>query len=436
MDMQGLLAQLAGPDQGMTDSQMQFAAAQGGPLSGLRAAQMKLNQNIEQTGTRGLTSLLGGDPRTKAEMVQDILSRHDNSSEDGQSATLQALRKAGFGDVAEQMRDYFVQQEQQKIELGQKGRELDILQQNADSTARNAAVNERNSRINMLNAARAATQERIENANAGQLDMEGLKEETRGDFKATDYTRESYGRYRQALAKANNRFQVADAVALLVPQLEDGYEIRQMPNASGEMVEVQYPATGKAMKEWAAEAEQLNTENYNVRAASGDIIDNIDRAFEIRDGSGSKLQDGIFGALLSFKPGTAESELRILRENLANQVGFTQLLDAKRSSPSGASGFGALSAPELDLLKTQWGNVTSIHTSLETKFENMRLIRDKLVEVRKRANVKWDRDSLFMKRQFDQENSKQLVEGEIDTPTDVLLRDYKAALQAQQGGAQ
>ncbi|MYF09375.1 MAG: hypothetical protein F4233_16115 [Rhodospirillaceae bacterium] len=135
---------------------------------------------------------------------------------------------------------------------------------------------------------------------------------------------------------------------------KQGYEYVRNPDGSVKVGPdgrpVQYkveggPAKDNAEKEAAAKAEEgkQSQQTYNT------VVKAIDDFNDIY--LDSKLPvTGTIGVLASNIPGTPQYEAGKALETLKSQIGLGRLAQMKKLSATGASGFGALSQKELDLL--------------------------------------------------------------------------------------
>jgi hypothetical protein len=84
----------------------------------------------------------------------------------------------------------------------------------------------------------------------------------------------------------------------------------------------------------------------------------------------------------SYVAGKPQYELRLNLEQLEGIMGLTGLSEARLGSATGASGFGALSAPELRLLQDRVAALR-VGQSYEQFMESLNLVEQSLTEMAK-----------------------------------------------------
>lgn len=123
----------------------------------------------------------------------------------------------------------------------------------------------------------------------------------------------------------------------------------------------------------AIEAQQRSIDV--IRERSEDAIRLVDRALSLMN-DGILPDTGLSGKALSYIPGTDAYTLFNDVDAIKRMVGLGGLLEMKQASPNGASGFGSLTAPELQSLQERI-------TRLDPK-ERGDILRDDLLYIRDR----------------------------------------------------
>lgn len=120
---------------------------------------------------------------------------------------------------------------------------------------------------------------------------------------------------------------------------------------------------------------------------AGQTITEIDRAIGILDNDKGVSIGGVeipftdaaasgpAAGLMGMVPFTDANRLKTLLQGIAEKTGFKALLEAKSSSATGASGFGALSAPELKLLQNAYANLEQTQDPQVLR-SNLMVVRD------------------------------------------------------------
>ena len=112
-----------------------------------------------------------------------------------------------------------------------------------------------------------------------------------------------------------------------------------------------------------------------VNATTG--LDEIDRAVKIIDES-PMLSTGWGGAIMRVAPDNPAFALKNRLDTIKSIVGIGKLVEMKESSPTGASGFGALQKAELDLLLAAWGSLEQSQNAEDLKY-NLKRVQKILV---------------------------------------------------------
>lgn len=115
-----------------------------------------------------------------------------------------------------------------------------------------------------------------------------------------------------------------------------------------------------------AKSDFANTE-YQIQSMDRTRSD-LNRAIEETTG----FTTGIAG-LLKIIPGTPQKDLANIIGGIQSRVGIQTIKDMKDASKTGTTGFGAISAPELDILLSYFGRLDQ-ETSKEQLMENLKLI--------------------------------------------------------------
>lgn len=143
-------------------------------------------------------------------------------------------------------------------------------------------------------------------------------------------------------------------------------------------------------KKEAVEKEQTGKRN-TAKAMAQEAINTIDQMYDPADQTKTKLSPGMMGILApgvtgflsrgkKYIPGSPEANAESLRQQLTGQQVVALIGEMKSQSRTGATGFGALSAPELSLLQAAAGRLSTMQDPVQfTKALNE--IRAKLEKV-------------------------------------------------------
>ncbi len=184
------------------------------------------------------------------------------------------------------------------------------------------------------------------------------------DVSPDKYDAASIGRYNTQVRRIQNnpnlnpteKFEQIQASAPILKWRLDNHEYKEVTRTvNGEEVTDYIPIpTGELVAQTQDKVDALNSRK---RAAFGRANAGLTSVSRIREeinkanANQESITGGFVDVALSYVAGQPQYELRLNVEQLEGVMGLTGLAEARLGSATGASGFGALSAPELQLLK-------------------------------------------------------------------------------------
>jgi len=152
---------------------------------------------------------------------------------------------------------------------------------------------------------------------------------------------------------------------------------------------------GKKVQEGYGTSTSKRLENYGAYSKSSqDSEYGLSRTMDSLDAlndSVSYLTTGLGGTGLSYIPGTSATDWEAEKETIISQLGLEKLRDLKSASPTGASGFGALSEKELKLLTSYVSNLEqaqspeAIRKSIRRIQSHLKKAKGNVIDDRKRS---------------------------------------------------
>lgn len=114
----------------------------------------------------------------------------------------------------------------------------------------------------------------------------------------------------------------------------------------------------------------------NRIATVGRVIKNKNTVNDIRSviSKASGSNTGIFGKALSFIPGTDQFDFRQNIETLMSRLAIDSMLELKAKSPTGSTGFGALSQKELEVMQKEIASLEQAQSPAQFKANAMRVL--------------------------------------------------------------
>jgi len=397
-------------------------------LTGLARAAAPLAQMAGQLGVqrnedlrRGVQPMLGIDPRTTGEKVQEQIQGLDPNDPNSMLKIAQALqsidpvRAASLRQLA-----------------SQKSSELAVAKQKQDEVNRitSERSQQRTSMIGFIDSSALTESEKEaykKAVNAGSFDnnLNGLidrldpddsdrykvvgnniwdnteskfiipnSEEIRNDLELSpkDYDPASIIRFNNAYNQATTdeeRQAVAENPATMPLPVPDNGWSWQAAKDGETTVYVARPTSGEARQTVTRE---FNLANSQANKTNQEINNTYSIIGDIRNAVEGKEVNTILGKVTSLIPGTDAYVLDTEINALLSNLGFNALQSARAAAANGASGFGQLTTSEMDLLKSL---ISPLKLGLpkEEFLSNLAQIENFLKQSQSRLKDDWNMDS-------------------------------------------
>lgn len=203
----------------------------------------------------------------------------------------------------------------------------------------------------------------------------------------------SWARFEERKRNAKTPQEMSDAAKVLLPRAEAGYEFvpaEGQLNEYGDQKYVLKPIQGSAdYRTVMQEVDAANAAGARQEALSSNVIEITDQMLEKLDDD--DITTGFFGLLQSKFIGTDEYVFVSDIETLRGNMGYDGLIQAKKASENGASGFGQLTQMELQLLEDL---LTQIEIGLpkDVLRERIAKIQEAFTKSRDSAQTNWTID--------------------------------------------
>jgi hypothetical protein len=421
-------------------SQLTGMARAAAPLVGTMAElQPQRNEMLQ----RGVGRLLGRDVRSTSEKLQEALSQFNPQDPASVSQTTQMLQSMGLGAQGAQLAAMALEEQQRKaaVDLQTKGarQTIDMNQASIDAEdARKAQVESNRPRLLSIVESSTASEPKKEalgiavNSGAFDADPQALIDAAFPDDKdrykvvgqgvfdtasssfITDanapaasanevlatidpdqYDIASQSAFRLAYNAATTQQERDLAVLQLQEKPETGKRWVSAFNDQNEPIFTQAPIPGTdAFIEMRKEVEAANaTANRVIDNSSNTVavLDKLINSLESAPEDSEFVETGITGIVLSLVPGTGEADFAADQETLYSNMGIGELESMRAASANGASGFGQLTAPELNLLKARIRNI-SVRQSRQQQVDNLKFLRDRFAGMANSAKTDWTMD--------------------------------------------
>jgi len=215
------------------------------------------------------------------------------------------------------------------------------------------------------------------------------------DVSPKDYDPASIGRYKQKIKEIQQanftdrlKFEkVNDAANILLPKING--EKWQAVTRDGETKYVSIPDSSEANIKVDEDLRALNNRNavLNDNANAGlDAVARVKNVVDRAKSEGKDITGDIVDVILSNVSGTTQYALSVETDTLEGIMALTGLDAARQGSAVGASGFGALSAPELQLLKDRVAALR-VGSSYEQFMNNLSVIENSLKSLYDRSSI-------------------------------------------------
>jgi|TARA_R100000081_G_C4817825_1_gene176695 hypothetical protein len=215
------------------------------------------------------------------------------------------------------------------------------------------------------------------------------------DVSPKDYDPASIGRYKQKIKEIQQanftdrlKFEkVNDAANILLPKING--EKWQAVTRDGETKYVSIPDSSEANIKVDQDLRALNNRNavLNNNANAGlDAVARVRNVVDRAKSEGKDITGDIVDVVLSNVSGTTQYALSVETGTLEGIMALTGLDAARQGSAVGASGFGALSAPELQLLKDRVAALR-VGSSYEQFMNNLSVIENSLKSLYDRSSI-------------------------------------------------
>jgi hypothetical protein len=421
-------------------SQLTGLATAAAPLVGTMA---ELQGRRTEALQRGVGGLLGRDVRSTSEKVSDALKGFDPMNPQSVSQTTQMLQQLGLGPQAAQLSGMALEEQQRNkaVDLQTKGAQqtIDMNQASIDAeNARKMQIEANRPRLQsildsstaseakkkalgivvdsggfdaqpqaLIDAAFPDDQDRYKVVGSGVFDTLNGKFVTSANAPAASanevlstidpdqYDITSQAAFRTAYNAATTQEERDLAVLQLQEKPEAGKRWVPAFDDQNEPMFTQAPIPGTdAFIAMRKEVEAANaTANRVIDNSSNTVavLDKLINALESAPESDEFVETGITGIVLSVIPGTGEANFTADTETLYSNMGIGELESMRAASANGASGFGQLTAPELNLLKTRIRNL-SVKQSRQQQIDNMKYIRDRFAGMANGAKTDWTMD--------------------------------------------
>ena len=419
-------------------SQLTGLATAAAPLVGTMA---ELQGRRTEALQKGTGRLLGRDVRSTSERLQEALGQFNPQDPASVSRTAQMLQQMGLGAQAAQLSGMALEEQQRTkaVDLQTRGAQqtIDMNQASIDAeNARKAQVEANRPRLQsmlegstiseskkkalgiainsdmiapqaLIDAAFPDDKDRYKVVGLGVFDASTGKFLTNTNAPAASanevlstidpdqYDIASQAAFRTAYNAATTQEERDLAVLQLQEKPEPGKRWVPAFDDQNEPMFTQAPIPGTdAFIAMRKEVEAANaTANRVIDNSSNTVavLDKLINSLESAPADAEFVETGITGIVLSLVPGSGEADFAADTETLYSNMGIGELESMRAASANGASGFGQLTAPELNLLKTRIRNL-SVKQSRQQQIDNMKYIRERFAGMANGAKTDWTMD--------------------------------------------
>jgi DNA-binding transcriptional MerR regulator len=149
-------------------------------------------------------------------------------------------------------------------------------------------------------------------------------------------------------------------------------DYRLIRNEDGSYRQEVMPGSQTA-RELAEAAKKETLQNKQQKVATDIVVEDIDRALEIAKTSKLPVA-GLFGSPMAGVPGSPAHDVQQLLASVKANISLDRLRAMREASPSGASGLGAVTLPEHQMLQAAYGSLAQ-STTPELFERNLRRVR-------------------------------------------------------------